>query len=332
MLDCHGNLGLRNIQFREVTKNASPEILEILSTAHEFLTTTVADSTKEVYSRDWRDFTRWCGEHGLPDLPSNPEVVVCYFTSLAMKGFRVTTIRRHSAAVAAAHRESGYPSPTSHSAIKELLRGMTRKLGTPPKPVDALLSEDIKKMVVVLPDSLLGVRDKAIILVGFAGAFRRSEIVGLDMENISSRDEGLAVLLPRSKSDQKGEGRWVGIPYGENPETCPVAALRRWLEASGISTGAIFRGLNRYDNIVSDRLAKRSVGEVIKRAAEAAGLDATKYSSHSLRSGHCTTASRSGVAEHIIRRQTGHRSPASLKPYLRLGRIFEENSADSLGL
>ena len=154
----------------------------------------------------------------------------------------------------------------------------------------------------------------------------------MDVEDISHRDEGLVILLARSKTDQKGEGRWVGIPYGRNPETCPVAALRRWLKLSGISNGAIFRGLDRHNNIVSERLSKRSVGEVIKRAAKAAGLDPSRYSGHSLRSGHCTQSSRAGVAEHIIAQQTGHRSLSSLKRYIRLGRLFEENSADSLGL
>jgi integrase len=313
-------------------ENASPELLEILTNAQEFLSTTVAESTREVYARDWQAFVRWCGGVALPDLPSSPEVVACYFTSLAMKGFRVTTIRRHSAAIAAAHRASGYPTPTTHPAIKELLRGMTRKLGTPPKPVDALLSEDIKRMSRALPETLLGARDKALILLGFAGAFRRSEIVGLNVDDIGYRDEGLVIILRRSKTDQKGEGRWVGIPHGKNPDTCPAAALQHWLELSGISEGAIFRGLDRHGNIVSIRLSTRSVGEIIKRAAKAAGFEPSRYSGHSLRSGHCTQASRSGVAEHVIAQQTGHRSLASLKRYIRLGRLFEENSADGLDL
>jgi integrase len=318
--------------FQEVTEEASLELLEILSNAQEFLSTTVAESTREVYSRDWRAFTCWCHDLGLPNLPSSPEVVACYFTSLAMKGFRVTTIRRHSASIAAAHRKFGYPTPTSHPAIKELLHGMTRKIGAPPRPVDALLSEDIKLLVQALPNTLLGARDRALILLGFAGAFRRSEIVGLDVDDITYRDEGAVVLLKRSKTDQKGEGRLVGIPRGASPNTCPVAALRAWMEMSGISEGAIFRGLDRYDNMVSERLSRRSVGEIIKRAAKAAGFDPAHYSGHSLRSGHCTQASRAGVSEHIIMKQTGHRCQATLKRYLRLGRLFEENSANSLGL
>jgi len=332
MIDSYANLVSRNIVFQEATQGASPELLEILENAQNFLTTTVADSTKEIYARDWKGFVRWCNNLGLSHLPSSPDVVACYFTSLAMKEFRVSTIRRHCAAIAAAHREAGFPTPTTHPAIKELLRGITRKIGTPAKPVDVLLSEDIRHVVRTMPETLINARDKAIILIGFAGAFRRSEIVGLNLDDISYRDEGIVILLRKSKTDQQGEGRWVGIPYGKNQDTCPVIALRHWLEVSEISEGAIFRGLNRYGNFVSKRLSIRSVGNIIKRAVKVAGFDPEKYSGHSLRSGHCTQASRSGVAEHVIAQQTGHKSIGSLKRYIRLGRLFEENSADSLGL
>ncbi len=140
MTEHHATLLSRNSVFQEATQGAPSELLEILENARNFLTTTVADSTKEVYARDWNGFVRWCNDLGLPHLPSSPDVVACYFTSLAMKEFRVPTIRRHCAAIAAAHREAGYPTPTSHPAIKELLHGMTRKIGCPAKPVDALLS------------------------------------------------------------------------------------------------------------------------------------------------------------------------------------------------
>ncbi|MDH7602584.1 MAG: site-specific integrase [Armatimonadota bacterium] len=332
MTEHHATLLSRNSVFQEATQGAPSELLEILENARNFLTTTVADSTKQVYARDWNSFVRWCDDLGLPHLPSSPDVVACYFTSLAMKDFRVPTIRRHCAAIAAAHREAGYPTPTSHPAIKELLHGMTRKIGCSAKPVDALLSEDIRRVVKAMPDTLINARDKAIILIGFAGAFRRSEIVGLNVDDISHRDEGIVILLRKSKTDQQGEGRWVGLPYGKSPDTCPVNALRHWLEVSEISEGAIFRGLDRHGNFVSKRLSIRSVGNIIKRAVKAAGLDPEKYSGHSLRSGHCTQASRAGVAEHVIAQQTGHKSMSSLKRYIRLGRLFEENSADSLGL
>ena len=146
MTDSHATLTSGNIVFREATQGASNELIEILENAQNFLTTTIADSTRDIYARDWKGFVRWCDSYGLTSLPSSPDVVACYFTSLAMKEFRITTIRRHCAAIAAAHREAGLPTPTSHPAIRELLRGMTRKIGTPAKPVDALLSEDIKHM------------------------------------------------------------------------------------------------------------------------------------------------------------------------------------------
>lgn len=332
MTKSHARLVSRNIVFREATNGAPPELLEILENAQNFLKTTIADSTKQIYARDWKGFVRWCNKLGLSSMPSTPDVVACYFTSLAMKEFRITTIRRHCAAIASAHREAGYPTPTTHPAIKELFRGMTRRIGSPAKPVDALLSEDIVRMTATLPDTFLGRRDKAIILIGFAGAFRRSEIVGLNVEDVTFRDEGIVVLLSHSKTDQVGEGRLVGIPRGKNPDTCPVIALQRWLEISAISEGPIFKGLDRYNNFVSERLSKRAISIIIKRAAKSAGLDPERYSGHSLRSGHCTQASRAGVAESVIARQTGHKSFGSLKRYIRLGRIFEENSADALGL
>lgn len=332
MSGCHAILTSRNNVFREVMENASPELLEILGNAQAFLSSTLSESTLEVYSRDWRAFCRWCEEHSLPSLPSSAEVVACYLTALAMRGFRVTTIRRCSAAIAAAHRELGHPAPTSNPAIRELFRGMTRRIGTPPKPVDALSSQDIKRMVRALPDTPIGARDKALILLGFVGAFRRSEIVGLDVGDVVYREEGLVILLRRSKTDQRGEGRLVGIPRGRHLETCPVEALKRWLEMSGISQDAVFRGLNKHVSIISDRLSRRSVGEIIKRATKGAGLDPTRYSGHSLRSGHCTAASRAGVAEQVIMQQTGHRCQSTLNRYIRLGRIFEENSGNSLDL
>ncbi len=318
--------------FREVRKCASPEIMGILTKAREFLKTTVADSTREIYSRDWKSFACWCSDHRLTNLPSTPDVVICYLTSIAMNGLQIPTIRRRSAAIASMHRAAGYPSPTSHPAVKELLRGMTRKLGTPPKPVDELLSEDIKKMVAALPDTLIGKRDKALILLGFAGAFRRSELVELNVEDIQYRNEGIVILLRHNKTDQLNKGRYVGIPYGANPETCPVQNFKLWLGESGIVDGAIFRGINRHGQIASNRLSRRSVGDIVKHAAKAAGLDAARYSGHSLRSGHCTQASRAGVPEHIIMQQTGHKSKENFAKYVRLGRIFEENSAKGIGL
>lgn len=304
----------------------------IIEQAQQFFQQTTAANTRKAYHNDWRAFAAWCDEHGLQALPAAPEVVACYLTACAMRGLKMTTIRRHLAAINAIHHEQGMESPTRSTVVKGVLHGMQRTLGMPPQPVDALLTEDISRMVASLPATPQGIRDAAILLLGFAGAFRRSELVALNVTDVQLREEGALLLIQRSKTDQVGEGRWIGIPYGDHPLTCPVSALQRWLAVSGLTDGAIFRGLNRHGHLASARLSTRAVAEIVKRTAEAAGLDPTRYSGHSLRSGHCTTACRAGVPERIIMLQTGHRSERMLRRYLRRAEIFTENSAKALGL
>jgi len=304
----------------------------VIDQAQQFFQQTTAAHTRQAYQSDWRAFDAWCKDHLLSALPASPEVVACYLSACAMRGLKVTTIRRHLAAINAEHRAHGLESPTRSTAVTGVMHGIQRTLGTPPEPVDALLTEDIQRMVARLPDSLLGQRDAALLLIGFAGAFRRSEVVALDVADLQLRDEGYLVLIRRSKVDQTGQGRWIGIPYGEHPQTCPVLALQRWLTASGITDGAVFRGVNRHGQLASARLSKRAIADIVKHAAAAAGLDPSRYSGHSLRSGHCTSAARAGVPERIIMRQTGHRSERMVRHYIQQSSVFTENSAKSLGL
>lgn len=304
----------------------------VIDQARQFFEQTTAANTAASYQSDWRAFDAWCADHGLIALPAAPEVVACYLTACAMRGLKVTTIRRHLAAINAEHRAHGLESPTRSTAVTGVMRGMQRTLGAPPVAVDALLTEDIQRMVAVLPDALLGQRDTAILLIGFAGAFRRSELVAMNCDDLHLRPEGYLIRIPRSKTDQHGQGRWVGIPYGDHPDTCPVLALQRWLTASGISDGAVFRGVNRHGQLASARLSKRAIADIVKRAAEIAGLDPQRYSGHSLRSGHCTSAARAGVPERIIMRQTGHRSERMVRHYVQQSSVFTENSAKALGL
>jgi len=198
--------------------------------------------------------------------------------------------------------------------------------------MDALLTEDIQQMVAMLPATLHGMRDAALLLIGFAGAFRRSELVALDVDDLQLRSEGYLIRIRRSKTDQQGRGRWVGIPYGDHPTTCPVLALQRWLAASTITEGAVFRGVNRHGQLASTRLSKRAIADIVKRTAETGGLDPSRYSGHSLRSGHCTSAARAGVPERIIMQQTGHRSERMVRHYIQQSSVFTENSAKALGL
>jgi integrase len=186
-------------------------------------------------------------------------------------------------------------------------------------------------MVAALPDGLLGVRDRALLLVGFAGAFRRSELVSLDRPDLEFTKDGLTVMLRRSKSDQEGQGRKVGIPYGSNPETCPVRALQAWLEAAAITDGPVFRGVTRHGK-VQGRLSGYAVALIVKRYAAVGGLDPSRYAGHSLRAGLATAAAIGGASERSIMNQTGHKSITMVRRYIRDGNLFRENAAAKTGL
>jgi integrase len=182
-------------------------------------------------------------------------------------------------------------------------------------------------MVETLQESLIGARDRALLLVGFAGAFRRSELVALDVRDVAFTTEGLMITLRRSKTDQEGQGRSVGLPYGSRLETCPVRSLRAWLALSEITSGPLFRPINRHGTMAEGRLSDRAVALVVKRTAKAAGLDPAKYAGHSLRAGLATSAAAAGVSERAIMNQTGHKSAATVRKYIREGSLFRENAA-----
>jgi integrase len=187
-------------------------------------------------------------------------------------------------------------------------------------------------MVDATDAGLIGARDRALVLLGFAGAFRRSELVGLDVADCTFGKDGLTVTLRRSKTDQEGQGRKIGIPYGSNPETCPVRNIQAWLEVAGINSGSLFRSITRHGRVRPGRLSGIDVARVVKKLAERAGLDPAKYAGHSLRAGHATSAAIAGASERSIMIQTGHRSVQMVRRYIRDGSLFRENSAGKLGL
>jgi integrase len=242
------------------------------------------------------------------------------------------SIQRRSNAIAEAHKAAGVESPTHAAIVRNTLKGIRRTLGTAPAQKAAALTNDIRAMVDAADDGLIGARDRALILLGFAGAFRRSELVGLEVEDCAFGKDGLTVTLRRSKTDQTGEGRKIGIPYGANPDTCPVRNLQEWISQAGISTGPLFRSINRHGQVQAGRLSGIDVARVVKKLAERAGLDASKYAGHSLRAGHATSAAIAGASERSIMRQTGHRSVQMVRRYIRGGSLFRENSAGKLGL
>jgi integrase len=216
--------------------------------------------------------------------------------------------------------------------VTNTMKGIRRTKGTAPEQKTPTLTDDIRAMVNATDTGIIGVRDRAMLLLGFAGAFRRSELVGLDVEDCVFAKDGLTVTLPRSKTDQDGAGRKIGIPYGSNPETCPVRTLQAWLEITGINTGPLFRSINRHGQVRSGRLSGIDISRVVKKLAKRAGLNPARYAGHSLRAGHAASAAIAGATERSIMNQTGHRSVQMVRRYIRDGSLFRENSAGKLGL
>jgi site-specific recombinase XerD len=302
-----------------------------LDQARDFARRSKAENTLRGYRADWRDFCAWCEAHGVGPLPAAPESVAAYIAECAAR-LRVGSIQRRLNAIAEAHKAMGVDSPTSTGMVRATLKGIRRTLGTAAVQKASALTGDVRAIVEATDAGLIGARDRALILLGFAGAFRRSELVGLDAEDCAFGKDGFTVTLRRSKTDQESAGRKVGIPYGSNPETCPVRTIQAWIEMTAISVGPLFRSINRHGQVLTTRLAPIDVARVVKKLALRAGLDPSKYAGHSLRAGHATAAAIAGASERSIMNQTGHRSVQMVRRYIRDGSLFRENSAGKLGL
>lgn len=304
----------------------------IASHAEDFLRQAKAPNTLKAYRSDWKDFVGWCQANGQASLPASPETVALYLSDLASH-CKTSTLHRRISAISQAHQAAGHEPPTRSALVKNLWSGIRRTKGTAQVGKEPLLTQDIQVMIgAIRKGTTKSLRDRALLLLGFAGAFRRSELVALDCEDVRFTREGLTVTIRRSKTDQEGEGRKVGIPYGSHPDTCPVRTMEDWLSESGIASGPLFRPINRHGKMKGDRLTDQSVALVVKGAADAAGLDPARFSGHSLRAGLATQAAMGGASERAIMAQTGHRSPMMVRRYIREGSLFRENAAASLGL
>jgi site-specific recombinase XerD len=310
------------------------EIAELVKSAARYASHSKAASTIHAYDIHWRDFTGWCESKWLVALPADPRTVALYITDQADAGRKVATISARLAAIAKAHSAKGFPSPASlrHAIVGEVMGGIKRNKGTAQIAKSAAITDVVVRMLAHChPSSLAGARDRALLLIGFAGAFRRSELVALNFGDVKEAPEGLAITIRRSKTDQEGAGRLVGIPYGGTLESCPVRSLRAWLAASGITAGALFPSVNRHGRM-GLRMTAQSVALIVKRYANAAGLDPALFAGHSLRAGLATAAAINGVSERSVMQQTGHRSAAMVRRYIRDGSLFRENAAAKVGL
>ena len=293
--------------------------------AADFIAAAQADNTRRAYAADWRDFEGWCQVHGLAPLPALPATVAAYLAARASAGSaRVSTLRRRVSAIADAHRREGYASPTAPGTVQQTFRGIARTLGSAPTKKAALTAELVAKCIRRIPVDLEGLRDRALILIGFAGTFRRSELVALDLEDVERRPQGIVLRLRRSKTDQAGEGRIKAIPAGKRLR--PVAALDAWLAAARITEGPIFRPIARSGHVGPGRLCDRQVARIVKKRARAAGLDPKLFAGHSLRSGFLTTAGEHGAD---LRRAADHAHHAKLdttRGYMQISDAFKDHA------
>jgi site-specific recombinase XerD len=309
------------------------DLSDTIRTAEEFIRKSVSSNTSRAYRSDFRHFQEWCAGRRLPDLPAAPTTVALYLADLVTAGRKTSTVRRRVAAISQAHQVNGFETPTRSREVKAVLKGICRTRGTAMTAKKAIGLAELRALVATCGTGLRDRRDRALLLLGFTGAFRRSELVALDVEDVELRhDEGLVITIRRSKTDTVARGRKVGIPMGKHVETCPALALQCWLNASKIKAGPLFRAVDRHGCARTTRLSSQSVASVVKERAAAAGLAPEPFSAHSLRSGFCTSAAKAGVPEHVIARQTGHKSVAILRAYVQAGNILVENAVRSLDL
>lgn len=305
----------------------SVELVEDLEGAARYAEQSRSESTRKAYGVDWSHFVAYCQSVKADPLPADPATVAAYLSRSA-DTYKVSTLQRRLSAISIRHKSAGYASPTAHPIVSETWEGIRRELGSDPDAKTAAVGPVLRQFLDTIDtDTLQGKRDAAVLLVGFYGAFRRSELVALNVDDLEFDDSGVTVKVRRSKTDQQGKGAYKAIPF-RTGGACPVAALTEWVEAAGIESGPIFRSIRKGGAVVNDRrLSGRDVARTVKRAAERAGLDPVAFSGHSLRSGFATTAARSGASDRSIMLQTGHKSRAMVDRYVQAARVWEDNAA-----
>jgi site-specific recombinase XerD len=293
-----------------------------------------AANTRRAYRAAWENWMIWCGERGKDALRASEADVADYLRQRAERGDKMTTLRVRLAAITQARRLAGETLNRDAPELHFALKALAREYGIASKGKTELMLADIEAMLSVLRgDSLAAIRDRAILLSGFAGGFRRSELAALDVPDLEFRRDGLVVTLNRSKGDQEGRGQIVAIVYGRRERTCPVRAIKRWLDASGLTEGPLFRPMLRRGRVVGDhRLSDRGIYEVVKATARAAGLDAEKFGAHSLRSGHVTQALENGADPIAAQKQLRHVKLDTTLGYNRRGAALKGSSSGKLGL
>tara|TARA_Y100001970_G_scaffold70773_1_gene90023 strand:- start:2162 stop:3079 length:918 start_codon:yes stop_codon:yes gene_type:complete len=282
-----------------------------------------AVNTLRAYQADFKDFSEFCIKNGLNSMPTEPKILSIYLTHLSSNS-KFSTLKRRIASISVIHKMKGHYLDTKHPIIKENLLGIKRVLGTNQKAKKPLLISNLKSIInkideLIQPEKKK-FRDKALILIGFSGGFRRSELVNIDYDDLEFVAEGVKIFIKRSKTDQSGEGMLKAIPYFDNKLFCPVTKLKDWINFSEIKSGKVFK--------ISDK----SVSLIIKKYASHSGLDPSKYGGHSLRSGFATSAAEFGAEERNIMAMTGHKTTQMVRRYIQEANLFKNNALNKIKL
>jgi integrase len=312
-----------------------------------YLFNDLSESTRRVYRVQWDAFEAWCSENGADSLPAGKGAVLSYLTERGPDRSK-SWVGQAAAAIRKAHERVGLQSPTDAPSVKSVIRGLKREHGTPAEPKAAARTDHIRHMVEAIrtpkPEDgagparragwLRALRDEALLLLGYAAALRRSELAAVRREHVMFNPKGLELLIPRSKGDQEGEGRTVGVNYLD--QLCPVTAVQKWMGAAAIEAGPIFRAVPNTARVAPDDratpLSGQSVRNVVRDAAEAAGLDGDDYAGHSLRRGHLTEAAMNGADLVDLQRQARHADPRTTAEYIEDANRMETNTSTRLGL
>ncbi len=279
-----------------------------------------ANNTLRAYKADFRDFALFCQRNSLNSMPSEPKVITLYLTHLS-KSSKFSTLKRRLASISVIHKLNGHYLDTKHPIITENLLGIRRVKGTYQKAKKPILINDLKLIIKAINEdksSKNKLKNKALVLIGFAGGFRRSELVSVLYEDVEFVSEGVKIFVKRSKTDQSGEGMTKGIPYFSNPEYCPVISLKNWMKEREIKSGKIFD------------MSDKNVALIIKKYTALAGLDQSKYSGHSLRSGFATSTAELGAEERSIMAMTGHKTTQMVRRYIKEANLFKNNALNKI--
>ncbi len=315
------NLAIETATEHQLTTQANLDNL-----AKAYIQQSLSFSTRKLYASDFRTFSQWCSSLGLIALPATPNTLARFLAAQAVQGIKPSTLIRRLAAIRTAHETQGHPNPTQHKGIKAVLKGIKREKGAAQGKKAPATAERVERMIAGCSETITGLRDKALLLLGFAGAFRRSELVALTINDIERTSEGIKITIRKSKTDQEGKGQVIAIINGTRFRV--VDTLYAWLNAANIKEGHLFRPIKKGGQIQPRGLTDRSVANIVKHYANKAGLTAEDFSGHSLRAGFITSGARAGADLFKLMEVSRHKKPETIIGYVRESKLFENHAGE----